>query len=193
MTRLLAAGVGTLQACVDEAVRAKHTVVVCALCNVVDGLADADTLLLEDYSGTAYDVRAPLDKITMESGKRKTVEIPRPPPGHTEFIGFFKKRDGGHGCAYELAERLLEQPNVAIVIADYSKTGTDMPRLLARIVSWYVGRRNPKLAKALKRRITLPRAEWARAVVKILDSTKTRAGLVERMEEHYLRTLSRLL
>ena len=193
MTRLCAAGTGPVQGAVEASLDAKHEVAVYALSARVEAPSDADHVLLEDYDGVAYDVHASSAKTTTDAGKTKTVEVPPPPPGHAEFMGLFARRGEENGAAYAIAQKLLVQPNMSVVIVDHTKQGRDLPRFLARVVAWYAGRRNLKLAKALKKGVPMPSAEWAREAIKVLEATKTRAGLVEKMETFYLEKLAHLV
>ncbi len=189
MATIRAAGVGTLA---HAAEADDQPVLVCLLSHRITPPADAETMHATDLVGAAYDVHSTFFK-EKRAGTARTVESLPSPPGNAEFLGIYKTREGGDGLAHALAQQILDRGHLSLVLCDGTKLGTGLPRFVARAVAWYVGRQNPKLAKELKRSVPLPKPPWARQALKIMDATKTRAGLRERMEEYYLSNLAYLV
>lgn len=190
MHRLRAAGVGTAEKAVRDARAQGLEVAVMALSSKVPDFDDAEKAVMLDRAGFPYEIVSARERVhTTEDGqpatRKKTVVHGPGAPGAEEFLGVFEGKEGVEGCAERIAQRLLNEHALAVILVDGTSKGDALARITGRAVAWHVWLRNKPLGKALKRGVPLPREPWAKEVIKLLDATKTRTGLLERMRNYY--------
>ena len=166
--RLQACGEKQLDRCVMAARdNGSHvSVVVVSLSLRLSNDAGSDVVIkAESNDSSAYDLHPPHEKDQVDLG-------------HSEFLGFFFSGTCQPGVGDVIAEQLLNDHNVHVIVVDPSKTGGNFARLAACVAALKIGFQDRELGRTLYKQVTKPQALVWKMV--LTNAKKCRSDLLLR-------------
>ena len=170
--RLQACGVKTLDRCVCAARdnNGSHVVVLSLSLRLRNASGADELIIAETRDGTAYDLHPPHERDQHDLGE-------------AEFLGLFYSNVCSPGVGDQIADMLLSDSRVHVIVVDPSKSGDNFARLAVCVAALKIKHRDALVGGAMYKNSLKPKsAVWKNALVsatKCKSDTQLRAAMRE--------------